>query len=143
MRLRLSLRRQRLHEHRRTNRCSWPCAEIEIHAELDRVVLAPEGVVKGWRRRGRVEVGVIPPRMLVLREQRDRVPRELPRRRLILAAKTEREARRGDVALRSGGKIDVEVVVEERRTGESIEIEARRGDDTRLPARIDEPVRGV
>jgi hypothetical protein len=94
-----------------------PRAEIEIHAELDRIVLAPEGVVEGRRRCGRVEVGVAPPRMLVLREQRHPMPRELPRRRLVLAAKAEREARRGDVALRGRGKIDVEVVIEERRTG--------------------------
>ena len=32
----------------------------------------------GW-----VEVRVVPPRVLVLREQRDGVPRELPRRRLV------------------------------------------------------------
>src|SRR5258708_19321170 len=99
MRLRLSLRRQRLHEHRRTNRCSWPCAEIEIHAELDRVVLTPEGVVKGWRRRRRVEVGVIPPRMLILREQRNRGPPELPPSPLLPPAPAQLKARRVTFAL--------------------------------------------
>src|SRR5258708_28791072 len=79
--------------------------------------------------------------MLVLREHGNRVPRELPRGRLILAADAQRKARRGDVALRRRDKIDVEVMVEPRRTGKAVKIDSRRGDEARLHPRIDEPVR--
>lgn len=70
------------------------------------------------------------------------MPRESPRRRLILTAEAEREARRGDVALRCRCKVDVEVVVQEGRPGKAVEVEARHGADAGFHARIYEPVRG-
>src|SRR5260370_8002710 len=80
--------------------------------------------------------------MLVLREHGNRVPRELPSGGVILAADAKRKAGRGAVALRRRDKIDVEVMVEPRRTGKAVKIDSRRGDDARLDAGIDEPVRG-
>src|SRR5258708_18279788 len=60
----------------------------------------------------------------------------------MLAADAQRKPRGGDVALRRRDKIDVEVMVEPRRTGKAVKIDSRRGDDARLDAGIDEPVRG-
>jgi hypothetical protein len=65
---------------------------MDIHAELDGVVLALECVIEGWRRRGRVEVRGTPPCVLVLQENRHRISEQTPRPRLIFAAETEREA---------------------------------------------------
>src|SRR5258708_8003020 len=80
--------------------------------------------------------------MLVLREHGNRVPGERPGWRLVFAADAQRKRGRGAVARRRRDKIDVEVMVEPRRTGKAVKIDSRRGDDARLDAGIDEPVRG-
>ena len=104
-----------------------PClVEIDVHAELKRVVFAPEGVVERRRRGRSVEVRVPPPRVLILRVHGYRQSESLQDTRLVFDTGSEREAGNSRFARRAAPPTDVLVLVEPAHAGYTIDKYARQ-----------------